>query len=332
MIFLTCPQCESELEIDDGFRGGVCRCFSCGTLMTVPEDAEAEAPESLSRPERPDQPGATTTTSEVTQYTTSSGRKINLSQRQLNRVPTAKRRRTIQIGVIGGAALISLVLIGAVIWGASVILSGPKNGEEPSDPPEKIYEEMFPMQDPYAGGKGNMLGLPAGKRTAVIIDASSGGQRSFDYLKRAAIEGAKTLGKERSVQILLAREGDTIAYPSSMTLADTINLAAMHEQFEKVIPTGGLKLDQALKTALEGDPDQITIALATTPSADQIKLIEEKLRQAKARPVIVMVDNFSDELKAMAEALGGQYEETGSITLEKWYLDYLDRTAEPPAQ
>jgi len=58
MINLSCPKCETELEIDDGFAGGICRCFDCGTLMTVPAKANGRA-EMLTRarPKRPGAPG-----------------------------------------------------------------------------------------------------------------------------------------------------------------------------------------------------------------------------------------------------------------------------------
>lgn len=55
-IALQCPVCSTELELDIGFAGGVCRCFSCGTLMTVPADPMHERAEALRRPERPDAP------------------------------------------------------------------------------------------------------------------------------------------------------------------------------------------------------------------------------------------------------------------------------------
>lgn len=51
-IELECPSCQENLELDAGFAGGVCRCFNCGTLMTVPADAQ-QRPEKLIRPERP---------------------------------------------------------------------------------------------------------------------------------------------------------------------------------------------------------------------------------------------------------------------------------------
>jgi len=84
MISLTCPKCSTRLEIDDGFHGGVCRCYDCGALMTVPEDPKKEKAEELirkrltrrkaparpaaprpeapdGRPERPGEPAATPT-------------------------------------------------------------------------------------------------------------------------------------------------------------------------------------------------------------------------------------------------------------------------------
>ena len=40
MLSITCPECGQHLEIDDGFRGGVCRCSECGTMITVPQDLQ----------------------------------------------------------------------------------------------------------------------------------------------------------------------------------------------------------------------------------------------------------------------------------------------------
>jgi hypothetical protein len=58
IIELQCPTCNDLLELDAGFAGGVCRCSSCGTLMTVPADPSRQRAERLSRPDRPDSPGA----------------------------------------------------------------------------------------------------------------------------------------------------------------------------------------------------------------------------------------------------------------------------------
>ncbi len=35
-IVVQCYHCHSRLELDEGFRGGVCRCSKCGSLLKVP--------------------------------------------------------------------------------------------------------------------------------------------------------------------------------------------------------------------------------------------------------------------------------------------------------
>ncbi|NNM87236.1 MAG: hypothetical protein HKL95_01820, partial [Phycisphaerae bacterium] len=51
-IIVQCHKCSKVLELDDGFRGGVCRCSSCGTLLQVP--IEAGPTPSTSRRAAPD--------------------------------------------------------------------------------------------------------------------------------------------------------------------------------------------------------------------------------------------------------------------------------------
>ncbi len=57
VIELECPHCGDALELDAAFAGGVCRCSTCGTLMTVPADPSRDRAETLTRSERPDSPG-----------------------------------------------------------------------------------------------------------------------------------------------------------------------------------------------------------------------------------------------------------------------------------
>ncbi len=39
-LTVQCSQCKTTLELDEGFRGGVCRCNSCGALVQVPRSPE----------------------------------------------------------------------------------------------------------------------------------------------------------------------------------------------------------------------------------------------------------------------------------------------------
>ena len=58
-IMVQCHKCSTVLELDDGFRGGVCRCSSCGTLLQVPIEAGPTA----SAPRRASPDAITTSTS-----------------------------------------------------------------------------------------------------------------------------------------------------------------------------------------------------------------------------------------------------------------------------
>ena len=70
-IELNCPSCGEQLEIDAAFAGGVCRCFNCGSLMTVPADPSRERDETLTRDDRPDAPGRHPQTSGLDEATSS---------------------------------------------------------------------------------------------------------------------------------------------------------------------------------------------------------------------------------------------------------------------
>ncbi len=54
---VRCHHCSSVLDLDDGFRGGVCRCHKCGTLLRVPGDPDSLR-DSPVRKKRPAEPGA----------------------------------------------------------------------------------------------------------------------------------------------------------------------------------------------------------------------------------------------------------------------------------
>src|SRR6185295_16255850 len=60
-VVVQCYQCNAILELDDGFRGGVCRCGTCGTLLQVPKgDAGPGVPRGA-RPAGPPAPAAAAT-------------------------------------------------------------------------------------------------------------------------------------------------------------------------------------------------------------------------------------------------------------------------------
>jgi hypothetical protein len=53
MVIVQCYHCSKILELDEGFRGGVCRCSDCGSLLQVPKAANASANAERARPAAP---------------------------------------------------------------------------------------------------------------------------------------------------------------------------------------------------------------------------------------------------------------------------------------
>jgi hypothetical protein len=54
-VVVQCFKCNALLELDDGFRGGVCRCSTCGTLLQVPK-GEPNTAARIARPAGPPAP------------------------------------------------------------------------------------------------------------------------------------------------------------------------------------------------------------------------------------------------------------------------------------
>jgi hypothetical protein len=52
-VKVQCTNCKATLELDDGFRGGVCRCRECKSLLQVPRSANEGTAKA-----RPQGPGA----------------------------------------------------------------------------------------------------------------------------------------------------------------------------------------------------------------------------------------------------------------------------------
>jgi hypothetical protein len=94
-VVVQCFHCNAILELDDGFRGGVCRCSSCGSLLQVPRGDDAP-PTRKVRPAMPPPPSAPVTPA---QNATSSRLDVGLSRGQFD-VPSSPMRQ--DIGVSSG--------------------------------------------------------------------------------------------------------------------------------------------------------------------------------------------------------------------------------------
>ena len=177
---LVCTECKSVLKIDDGFSGGVCRCSSCGTLLKVPRDRQAEkaansgqvggrptAPSPhFNRPRPTPQPGNVAGGSRSGSQETISGSGMPMSQA----TPLSQADHQLGSGVLPGGLNLQHTLIGAAVALSTVA----------------VLMIMFVM---FTGGRGGAT--PAVAKNAILCwhDACAGWQRRQRFRNCAECSG-----------------------------------------------------------------------------------------------------------------------------------------------
>lgn len=244
MISLTCTKCQTVLEMDDAFAGGVCRCQYCGTIQTVPSH--------LKRAARPASPNASAQKAlysgagatagagsgpvgvpssgldDLANAVASSGISSGLTRSHAGVVVPAAAtapvaaapavvaqrpaRKSNRMPLIVGGAGAGVVVIGLIAFLAT------RGGDDPKpDPSAKPTATETPNSTantpstPRASGPA-FLGVPLGssKKVAYIIDCSGSSHRDiFDAMRVALDRSLKSLRPDQQFQVLLWTEVGT---------------------------------------------------------------------------------------------------------------------------
>lgn len=322
MIELTCPQCQSELEIDEGFRGGVCRCFKCGTLMTVPDEPQTQRAERLDRPDLPEGARPQTPAPAAGAYRTSSGRTVELSRTQVLQVPTARKRRMgVRIGTMAAVILLVLLAFGAVIYGGYLLLR-PKLAVDPTT--ARLEEFGYDAAvNPFTLNKPNFMGIAATSSPVVFMSDSSAAMRSqLDLVKQAMLAGIRSLRPDQQVQLAFWNESGPVAIPDKPTAAGQLNLEELQAKMQDVYAGGGISGAPAFGKVTPHEPGQIILVARQLPMELEIRSILQYVNDADARLDVVLLDGSSEQLKEGAQDTGGTYVELPASQLAAWYEEY----------
>ena len=314
MIELTCPQCDSDLEIDEGFRGGVCRCFKCGSLLTVPAERDGRTAEQLARPEAP--PGAAPPSPGA--YRTSSGRTVELSDAQLSQAPTARGRRMgIRIGTMAVVGLLIAAVFAAVIYGFVTLLGNRAD----VDPASARIEEFGydPGVNPFTLDKPNFMGIAVRSPVVFMADSSAAMRNHLALVKQAMIAGVASLRPEQKVQVAFWNESGPVVYPDEPTAAGQINKDELVRKLDEVYSGGGVAGSPTFTRALRGEPAQVILVARQMPLEYEIKSILQQIDDADARLDVLLIDSDNAAIKQGAEDSGGTYVELPATQLAAWY-------------
>lgn len=355
IIELECPTCHAPLEVDAGFAGGVCRCSSCGSLMTVPADPSSEEPEQLARPDAPERTGranvpggqagddvglsaaalAAAASTGVERYTTESGKTVEVSRRQ--RIPTAQKRKIVRRATYAVIALIFLVLIAVGgIAGYLLVNTVTENNTIEAPPPPIIIDDekvlvFDPVANPFMIQQPNVMGIPVAESSVAIIDASDPEADWVELVARMIAAGGRRMKDGQKFQVMFVTASGLDSVPTTMNW-DFKSAGKVIERAEKLSEVGPIDLPDAISKALKQGARQVTV-IASRPNVDAEKAeaITKAIQDANGVQFnIFIIDDEQTKLFETAEASKGfgLMLTTGRIKTWKRNVDELGVTGD----
>lgn len=321
MIRLTCANCRTQLEVDDAFAGGVCRCKHCGAIQTVPRPGRSKSGKALAgqavTAEEPktlysakSRAGLASTPSGLEELAEAVHGSGLVGSGLLNRpvprgpkppeTPKAKSRSGLLVGLI----LLILLGTGATIY----ILTRP--GQPTNAPTGGGLAERQPT----------FAGIPlAGNKIVFVLDRGDATSNFFPAIRDLTVASVRTMSSNKLFQVVLWDNGTVDAYPAlTPGYASETEANKLAKWFDSV-PTGkSTDALPALKLAFAAQPD--TAVLVTGKSLQLDASFTDAV--LKLRPTHTVIHAVTlgdtapeDPLRPIAQGAGGTFKTLNSNDL-----------------
>ncbi len=356
VIELECPHCGDALELDAAFAGGVCRCSTCGTLMTVPADPSRDRAETLTRSERPDSPGgrpdvpggpvtrpetpvavedssaddlAALATADAAPppvqappaddvYITASGKSLKLAAAV---VPTArKRKKVIRATVIAIFIACTLGLFAVIIAVAMILLGGddkPKYIENPD------IVGVDPSVNPIKADKPNLLSIDIGNEAAIVIDGTSFARQWYPQMSEIIVH-AVSRSATTDYQIIPWTDLNPRAFggpkPAKIGADKLDSLKSFLQGFSNV---GAGSPAPFVQLALDERADQIMLITGRVLEEDEVTALREAIaKRVDTRFDAIVIGDHDEALRKLADDNKGRYVSVKVEQLRKWHDEW----------
>lgn len=360
-IELACPGCRERLEIDAGFAGGVCRCYNCGTLMTVPDDPAAGGKaERLARPDRPGSPGGgrpetpteagkrpetpgagagagagatveaeaeTVDLSSEEVFVTESGRTIRVSRHQ---VPVAQRRRVVVrgtvvllfLGIVGGVLVATVVAIGLILGGVKPSSPPASDGDGPAVQTRLLADPG----NPFMAEPGTFMGLRLEPPVVLLVDRSARAESWLPLVNDVILQTVRRLEGAPPIQVVCWSASETKRFPEAGPgPIEGLVLDNLEKLLGDLWPEGLPARPEVLAEILEQDPRHIVIVSGLSEERLEPAWITEQL-EAHGEPVLLDVVAVGREpapgLRELAERFEGHAVSVGVLALQRAYRQW----------
>ncbi len=321
MIHLICTQCQSGLDIDDAFAGGVCRCRFCGTIQTVPNQLKPDnaagsgaAASAASRQAKSlyRRDGAESSRGsgldDLAQAMSGSGLGSGLAANRPRPAPPTRAAAKPQaprslapvMAALGG--VVALVLVGVLWLGFFRQRSAPA----PTSGIMRVEGKENPLSTGFYGV------VPKGSPIIFVLDRGDASKDVYGEMLDATFRTIGQMRGEQKFMILFWNNGSDLYYPTDgPTFATAANLQAARKALEWTYASGQTDVSSALAKALSYRPS--AIILATGKGWDLGGEFEKTVLDLWGKSITVIhtfslgVGDPSPPLEKIAQTTGGQF-------------------------
>ncbi len=339
MLELECPNCKELLELDIGFAGGVCRCSNCSVLMTVPENPASERAEKLIRPERPegtsgeygDQEAldpaealADASAVDTGTYTTASGKSYQIDADTY--IPTARKikRPAVRATVVLVFVLVMAAIVSVCASALMILLHGaPEASWQPGS--EKILADYDPSMNPFEIEMPNIVGLPIGKKSVVVVDTSSDGRVWLGVVKDMIQDGTDHQLTGMEFQLVISSEGSASVFPPQPQPMIEIDRAGLRDFLAGFIAMGQPDLPKAIDVAMTSNPTQVILITGRQLDRGAIESITKVLELTPGTQFdMLLIDaNVTPAVQDLVRRYNGRCEKVSAQMLRQWLNEIL---------
>jgi hypothetical protein len=324
VIRLTCANCKSQLEVDDAFAGGVCRCKHCGAIQTVPRPGRSKSGKALAGQaftgEEPktlysakSRAGLASTPSGLEELAEAVHGSGLVGSGLLNRpVPRAPQSPVLAEKAPQKRLILALILAAIVILGgasAYVLNRGDNGTGSAATGRQGGPATQAPLLPTFAG-------IPLrGNKIVFVLDRGDATSNFFPALRDLTVASVRTMGSNKLFQVVLWDNGTLDAYPAlTPGYASDAEADKLAKWFDTV-PTGkSTDALPALKLAFAGQPDTAVLATGKSLQLDT-SFTDSVLKLRPPRTVIHAVTLGEtapeDPLRPIAQRADGVFKALG---------------------
>jgi hypothetical protein len=346
-VVVQCYHCSTILELDEGFRGGVCRCSTCGSLLQVPKASTTGTPKArpaapgaaiteVKRPVDPNadpglsrgqfdarqQSGGRTAVSDMggsssglrqgrpSAPTATKVERLKALSGPSQAIPHAREVHKNRMLLWIGIGLGALVFVAVI----AVLFKFVFNNHEPSSSrgggTTVVQSAGGGHNEPIPTLKGpQFLGVPlVGKQIVLSIDSASSMQDCFDFLRRACYQAMDTLEPDQTLVVVLWSDPGIKKVPASGYVGKT-SAAKLRDELELVPVHGSSDAAACMKATFDIGGDQVIFVTAKPGLSEDLAATVLAARKNGQRldGVKINSEDNPSPLESLARQSGGKY-------------------------